>query len=65
MFDPRKKKSLSIGTPLYMAPDVLNRMYDNRADIWSLGVIAYILLTGEPPFDGATDDEIFTAIRYY
>ena len=56
----KRKKSLSIGSPLYMAPEVLNRMYDSKADIWSLGVMTYIILTGKAPFEGKNNDEMFT-----
>lgn len=41
-----------MGTLIYMAPEVFKRNYDTKADIWSVGVIAFILLTGEPPFYG-------------
>ena len=45
-----KKKTLSVGSPIYMAPDVINRQYDSKCDIWALGVLTYMLLTGKPPF---------------
>ena len=48
-----------------MAPEVLNKMYDTKADIWSLGVIAYILLTSKQPFEGKTEEEMFTKIRVF
>lgn len=64
MMDPARKKTLSLGTPLYMAPEVLNRSYDKKCDIWSLGVITYILLTGKAPFDGKDRDETYHQIRY-
>lgn len=48
----------AIGTMYYMAPEVLDRRYDSKCDIWSLGVILYILISGVPPFPGDTDDEI-------
>jgi len=55
------------GTCYYAAPEVLNaedgESYDEKCDIWSLGIILHTLLCGYPPFDGKDDKEIFDAIR--
>lgn len=51
-----------VGSPYYIAPEVLRKDYSVEADNWSLGIILYILLTGIPPFFGSNDREIFDNI---
>ena len=56
-----------VGTPYYMSPQVLARHYGSECDLWSLGVIMYILVTGYPPFNAPDDNGIMNLIKkgYY
>ena len=51
-----------LGTPYYVAPEVLKGNYDEKCDIWSIGAMTYLLLCGQHPFNGGTDKEIFDNI---
>ncbi|CDW81372.1 protein kinase domain containing protein [Stylonychia lemnae] len=65
-FDPAKGVSQTLGSPLYMAPEIIQeKQYDQRVDIWSIGVIVYILLSGRPPFRGKSKPEIFKSILHH
>ena len=51
-----------VGTIYYVAPEVLNKKYDEKCDLWSCGVIMYILLTKKPPFKGDNYEEVMENI---
>ena len=58
----RKLKGI-IGTSIYCSPEVVDNLYDERCDEWSCGVLMYILLCGEAPFTGDTEEEIFDKVK--
>lgn len=53
-----KKLNKKIGNPYYIAPEVLKRRYNEKIDVWSCGIIMYMLLSGKPPFKGNSEKEI-------
>lgn len=58
----KKKLTKKIGTSYYIAPEVLKRSYNEKCDIWSVGVLLFILLSGHPPFWGSNDKEILDKV---
>jgi calcium-dependent protein kinase len=65
--DGKTKKKLTklktcAGTSLYMAPEVIQKKYSFACDLWSLGVILYVMIGGYPPFYGDNDIEVFESV---
>lgn len=52
-----------IGTPYYIAPEVWEGSYNRECDLWSCGVILYIMLCGTPPFNGPSDKHIKELVK--
>ncbi|EFJ13416.1 hypothetical protein SELMODRAFT_450109, partial [Selaginella moellendorffii] len=63
-FHPGETHSGMAGSAYYIAPEVLRGEYGPEVDVWSAGVVLYVMLCGVPPFWDETEEGIFDAIRY-
>ena len=62
-FAGQRKMKNTYGTPYYVAPEVLKEDYDIKCDVWSCGVVLYILISGVPPFNGSSEQDILDTVR--
>ncbi len=62
-FNRKKKLTKKVGTSYYVAPEILNRNYSEKCDIWSIGVLLFVLLCGKPPFWGEDDKQITDKVK--
>ena len=61
LFRKDQKLDLNLGTPLYMAPELVrDEEYDEKVDVWSMGVLVYVLFSGFHPFKLKASDSIET-----
>ena len=64
----RERRMTCCGTPNYMAPEIVNKNYPEHSfevDIWSLGIIIFVLLIGKFPFEAENTEKLYQQIRYY
>ena len=62
-FDKGSAQNKIVGSSYYIAPEVLQQNYNEKCDLWSCGVILYMLLSSTPPFGGDTDEEIIKNVK--
>ena len=63
IFKENQNENLIIGSPFYIAPEVIDKQYTEKCDLWSCGVLLYIFLSTKVPFNGKTNKEIFEKIK--
>ncbi len=59
----KKEEKYRVGSPYYMAPEMIEGNYSKASDMWSIGVILYEILTGKHPFEGNKDIDIYRRIK--
>lgn len=64
-FEKGKFLKWTVGTLSYMAPEVLEGNYTEKCDIWSIGIIMYILITGQFPYKGDQNQVIYKIKNYH
>ncbi len=52
-----------VGNAYFISPEMINGNYNEKCDIWSAGIILYFLLSGEPPFNGMNNEEVYSKIK--
>ncbi|CAD8051705.1 unnamed protein product [Paramecium primaurelia] len=57
------KLNAGVGTPVYLAPEVIDGTYNEKCDVWSLGVLLFNMLVGYPPFYGKNRQDLYDNIR--
>ena len=62
IFQKGRAERKLVGSSYYIAPEVLSKHYNEKCDLWSCGVIMYILLSARPPFGGQDDEEIMERV---
>jgi calcium-dependent protein kinase len=63
LLNKNRKISGCYGSAYYLAPEIFSDTYDEKCDIWSAGIIMYILLTGKPPYPGRDSETIIQYLR--
>ena len=63
IFEHNKKEKSIVGSAYYIAPEVLDKNYNEKCDTWSVGIILYMFLSGRAPFDGKSNEEIINSIK--
>jgi len=58
-----EKLNNTVGTSYFIAPEILSGEYDEKCDMWSIGVILYYIISGKFPFTGNSSSDIFEKIK--
>ena len=63
-FEEKSKLDEVLGSPIYMPPEIVDRQsYGSKVDIWSAGIVTFIMLSGKPPFLGDSKADVYRAIK--